>query len=221
MARTQLTEGAWLVQGGQELIPHIERMFESSGVRTKGNPDYLLRSYNHFGIDEARDIRARASTRALSGAGRMFIMLATTLTAEAQNALLKTFEEPVPGTIFVLVVPSPDTLLATVRSRMQRLDIEGAARETDVDVRSFMKADPAKRLDLLKPYLERDDNDERDIRGALSLLAAIERALAEKTNDASAREGLHAVFRARRYIADKGALLKPLLEHVALLVPKL
>jgi len=40
---------------------------------------------------------------------------------EAQNALLKTLEEPPSGSIFVLVTARPDVLLPTVRSRCQRV----------------------------------------------------------------------------------------------------
>jgi DNA polymerase-3 subunit delta' len=39
----------------------------------------------------------------------------------AQNALLKTLEEPPPASVFVLVTSRPDVLLPTVRSRCQRL----------------------------------------------------------------------------------------------------
>ena len=40
---------------------------------------------------------------------------------EAQNALLKTLEEPPPASVFVLITSRPDVLLPTVRSRCQRL----------------------------------------------------------------------------------------------------
>ena len=41
--------------------------------------------------------------------------------SEAQNALLKTLEEPPSASMFVLVTSRPDVLLPTVRSRCQRL----------------------------------------------------------------------------------------------------
>jgi DNA polymerase-3 subunit delta' len=43
------------------------------------------------------------------------------LNVEAQNALLKTLEEPPPASTFVLVTSRPDVLLPTVLSRCQRL----------------------------------------------------------------------------------------------------
>ncbi len=41
--------------------------------------------------------------------------------APVQNALLKTLEEPAPGTVIILVTSSEDRLLATIRSRCQRV----------------------------------------------------------------------------------------------------
>jgi DNA polymerase-3 subunit delta' len=43
------------------------------------------------------------------------------LTIEAQDALLKTLEEPPPAAIFILITAYPDTLLQTVQSRCRRL----------------------------------------------------------------------------------------------------
>jgi DNA polymerase-3 subunit delta' len=56
-------------------------------------------------------------------AKRRFVIIdpAEAMTVEAANALLKTFEEPPEDTGFVLVTSQPSRLLATVRSRSQRV----------------------------------------------------------------------------------------------------
>ena len=46
---------------------------------------------------------------------------ADALNEQAQNALLKSLEEPPAGTMFVLTSAAPDALLRTVRSRLMRL----------------------------------------------------------------------------------------------------
>lgn len=48
------------------------------------------------------------------------------LNAEAQNALLRLLEEPPPRTSLVLIAASPTSLLATVRSRCQRVPFRSA-----------------------------------------------------------------------------------------------
>ena len=73
-------------------------------------------------IEQARDIIDRASYRPFEGRRRVVIIdEADTLVREAQNALLKTLEEPPPGSVFILVSSRPDALLPTVRSRCPRL----------------------------------------------------------------------------------------------------
>ena len=46
------------------------------------------------------------------------------LTTEAQNALLKTIEEPPAGTIVLLTTASEQALLPTIRSRAQRIEVQ-------------------------------------------------------------------------------------------------
>jgi len=59
---------------------------------------------------------------ATCGGRKVFIVDEAELLNEAgQNALLKTLEEPPPGTILILVTPSEDKLLPTIRSRCQRV----------------------------------------------------------------------------------------------------
>jgi hypothetical protein len=69
---------------------------------------------------------------------------------------------------------------------------------------------------MLKPLLEKNDDDRRDIGAIITFLSSLERMLADMPH---AREGIDAVYRTRKYAGDKGSLLKPLLEHVALLCP--
>jgi DNA polymerase III subunit delta' len=73
-------------------------------------------------VDQVRDAIDRAAYRPFEGKRRVVIVdEADALVPEAQNALLKTLEEPPPASVFVLVTSRPDILLPTVRSRCQRL----------------------------------------------------------------------------------------------------
>ena len=56
------------------------------------------------------------------GQGKVFIIDEAELMADAgQNALLKTLEEPPPGSLFLLITSSEDRLLPTIKSRCQRI----------------------------------------------------------------------------------------------------
>jgi DNA polymerase-3 subunit delta' len=73
-------------------------------------------------IEQVRDVVDRAGFRPFEGRRRAVIVdEADALVQAAQNALLKTLEEPPSATSFVLVSSMPDALLATVRSRCSRL----------------------------------------------------------------------------------------------------
>ena len=56
----------------------------------------------------------------------------------AQNALLKSLEEPPPGTIFILTTAIPGALLPTVRSRCMRLQVGGL---TEAEVSTVLSRD--------------------------------------------------------------------------------
>lgn len=202
------TAQAYVCRGRQENIPAVLARFEQ-----RGSPaDLFVRVYGDLRIEDARDIRERAALRGVSGS-RVFIIAASSITNEAQNALLKTFEEPPAGAVFVLIVPAPETLLPTLRSRVQMLDVGEARDASPIDVRAFIAASLPERLDALKPLTTAD---EKDTAGTLAFLASLERAAAEMRLGLEASE---AIYRARRYILDRGAARKPLLESVALLIP--
>lgn len=205
------------IAGTADDLPRVSALLAGAGIDPVGNPDVYVRAYASFGIDEARELIRHASGKALAAPHRVFVIASPSLTIEAQNALLKTFEEAPNGATFFIVTPLPDLLLPTVRSRSIPLTLPGsAARSGSIDAPAFLKAAPAERIDMLKALLE---TDERDIAGAFALLGDIERSLAPRVAEPAVREGLYAVYRAREYLGDKGSLLKSLLEQVALLVP--
>lgn len=73
-------------------------------------------------IDQVRDVIDRAEYRPFEGKRRVVIIdEADALVTAAQNALLKTLEEPTPSSVFILVTSRPDVLLPTVRSRCPQL----------------------------------------------------------------------------------------------------
>lgn len=73
-------------------------------------------------VEQVRASIERAAYRPFEGARRVTIIDdADALVAAAQNALLKTLEEPLPASVFILVTPRPDALLPTVRSRCSQL----------------------------------------------------------------------------------------------------
>jgi DNA polymerase-3 subunit delta' len=75
-------------------------------------------------IQQIRDIERAVSLRPFEGRCRVIIIdPADAMNEEAQNAFLKTLEEPPPDVVFVLITSRPQALRETIRSRCQRLDL--------------------------------------------------------------------------------------------------
>lgn len=95
-------------------------------------------------IDVVRDALERTSFRPFEGRRRVVIIRdADALEVASQNALLKSLEEPPPGTVFLLTSAVPGALLPTVRSRCMRLTFGRLAQRevAAVLVRDFEMAE--------------------------------------------------------------------------------
>lgn len=213
------SEGVYLVAGSSEMVEPILSSLKATGIDVRGNPDIYIREYLQFGIDEARELRSRATSRAIKEKQRIFIIISSGMTADAQNALLKTLEEPRADASFYFVVSSPDTLLPTLLSRVQILSFANHGQQKEIiSANDFLRSAKAKRIEMLKALLPKD-KEVRNTGAIIAFLASLERDLG-KRGGKQAKEGLNAIYLARKYVADKGSMLKPLLEQVALLVPE-
>lgn len=75
-------------------------------------------------IDQVRSVGEKIGlTSHRAGAKVVMICPAEAMNAPAANALLKSLEEPPPGTVFLLVTDRPAFLLPTVRSRCQAVPV--------------------------------------------------------------------------------------------------
>jgi DNA polymerase-3 subunit delta' len=131
------------------------------------HPDVLLVEPGDSGtikIEQVRDVVDRAAYRPFEGRRRVVVIDdADAMVSAAQNALLKTLEEPPPSSVFILVTSRPDMLLPTVRSRCIRLSFaEGARDAIDAEARDVAgrvlahaaaSGDAARRLDGAKELL--------------------------------------------------------------------
>ncbi len=75
-------------------------------------------------VDQVAEIQRRLAYRRGDAAFRVVLVDdAGTMNDQSQNKLLKTLEEPPPGTVIVLCALHPGQLLVTVRSRCQKLPL--------------------------------------------------------------------------------------------------
>ncbi|WP_174241981.1 DNA polymerase III subunit delta' [Teichococcus oryzae] len=75
-------------------------------------------------VDEVRQVPRFLGLTAAEGGWRIVVVeQAEAMNAEAQNALLKTLEEPPARALLLLTTSAPDRLLPTIRSRCRRIDL--------------------------------------------------------------------------------------------------
>ena len=88
-----------------------------------------------FNVRDSADIIQSLSLKSYEGGWKMVVVwMAEKMNEQAANELLKTLEEPTPGTVILLVAESDERLLQTIRSRVQtvRLEPTGSSRETEL-----------------------------------------------------------------------------------------
>ena len=102
------------------------------------HPDVILIAPEESGaikVDTIRAAVAQAGYRPFEGRRRVVIIdEADRMVDQAQNALLKTLEEPPSGSMFLLVTARPHQLLATIRSRCPALRFGGVPVDDIVDL---------------------------------------------------------------------------------------
>src|SRR3989344_8243390 len=217
-----LRHHAYAISGAPEEITLglLKSLEETEDIRTRGNPDVRSLSYQVMGIEEARMLKEAAGRRALSGDNKIFIVSARGITKEAQNALLKVFEEPPLGTHFFLIVPSLDILLPTLQSRVYLLSSLSRAHlpPTPALAPAFLGETTAKRLEIIRDLLAvAAKESEKQV--LIDFLDALARGLAEGKSDARAA-ALHELFLVKKYSRDRAPSFKLLLEHLALVLPQ-
>ncbi len=83
-----------------------------------GRSDFTHTPSRDIRIDQVRALQERLAFRALEAPHKVAILVnAHAMNAPAQNALLKTLEEPPRDTVLILISAAPDKLLPTIRSR--------------------------------------------------------------------------------------------------------
>lgn len=168
-------------------------------------------------VDAARALRAKASQRPILSDKRRFVISCARFTREAQNALLKLFEDPPVTAEFYLIAPRASALLPTLRSRLEMVLVPSDEKVVDTRVAPFLAASYAERLAEIAGMQKAKDTE-----GMRTLIAGIERVLAADVSNASVDTRVHLVdvALASMYAEVKGGSPKMLLEHLALSLPE-
>lgn len=203
---------AYLLLGEESAAEaYLDNVFSELGISTLGNPDVHHLEENVFLVDHARRLSEGAQVKAF-GAKKIFVITAARFTPEAQNALLKTFEEPSADTHFFVVARDTNMFLPTLLSRMQIVRLEGK-RDVETEARKFLEMPLSKRVEFARKFA--DEKEERGVGALSSFLDSL--LLILRDNNASLST-LEKVFKVRLFAEDSSAMSRLIIEHVGLVL---
>ncbi len=200
----------------------VERELE---MKVKANPDVVVLRYGLFSVEDARRIAEIAAGAPFAGTHKVVVIAATRAYHEAQNALLKLFEEPPPETYLFFILPTLGGLLPTLRSRVQILDANRGFTKPPISkaAEEFMKANKEERSAMIKKLASgKDEEDRRKNRDTvLTIVNGIEAvAYMSGRRTSRHRELLEEIQTLRGYLHDRSAPVRMILEHLSLVLPK-
>jgi len=182
--------------------------------------------YGLFSVADARRVLETAASAPFAGEYKMLIISASRAYHEAQNALLKLFEEPPRETYLFLILPSLGGLLPTLRSRAQILTNGFTKPVIPKAAEEFMKASKEKRSALIKKLANgKDEEERRENRDeAIAILNGVETAAYEKlkkfAGDKNNTALLSDIAILRGHLYDRSAPMRMILEHLSIVIPK-
>lgn len=215
---------AFVIEAGvEEGIEMAQAWAEKElGMKVQGNPDVAVMRYGLFPVEEARRVSELAAGKAFAGTTKVVIIAATRAYHEAQNALLKLFEEPPRGTYLFLVLPTLGSLLPTLRSRVQILTLSVGSSKLEVAALEFMKASKEKRSAMIKKLTSgKDEEERRELRDeAIAIVNGIEAVAYRNLTSVERTALLSDIATLRGYLYDRSAPVRMIMEHLSLVIPK-
>lgn len=209
-----------LVIGEKEsVVPELETFLEKSfNFNTRGNPDYWKEEFDLFGIDESRRIIESHSRKGFDSGKKIFVLSLNSISLEAQNALLKMFEEPVPATHFFVIVPTVEMIIPTLRSRFLIINTIKENNESNKELATlFVKSSMAKRMNIVADLVEaKDKRKVEQLFQGLEMIYDPNKGIALETTQFFFDE----IFLCEKYVGDRASSVKLLLEHLALTLPR-
>lgn len=161
-------------------------------------------------IDDVRTIRSLQSER--TEGISVFIISCSTITLEAQNALLKVLEEPNTHTYFYLIYPQVEQLLITLRSRLEVLDYVHESKEKGyVSSASFLAMTLDERFAYIKTITDKKHEPLLQKKDVLHLCYELEQHFGATKN----YQGLRMIYEVRTMLLSSSASLKMILDVVA------
>jgi|SRR3989344_3092996 len=202
---------AYFLVGGESVSKELTDFFtDYIKIAIHGNPDFHWLDFDTLTVNRAKDLLSSQERKEFAGGKKIFVIQTNFITEEAQNSLLKAFEEPTKGTHFFIISPQ-DNLLPTLRSRMQvimsKMPFDSKSKILNLGI--------ADRLEKVKEITDMIKDENQTKQDAINFLNQIEKELYEEGVEKN-HESLKICEQARAGLYDRGAPVKMILENVVL-----
>ncbi|MEI6478683.1 MAG: hypothetical protein WCO18_00170 [bacterium] len=157
-----------------DIDPVINFFAENLEFDKQGNPDILIFTNEKLSIEKAREIRQYAGSLPIKEKFLHIIIGFDSATLEAQNALLKTFEEPGLSAKFYILAPSFRSLIGTLRSRLMQVDLLNREEKMlfKKEVGEFMRSEIANRVKIAEKIAD-DLKEEKISKGDIYIFLRV------------------------------------------------
>lgn len=200
-----------------ETIHHLFHFLENKvGIKVSGNPDFLHKKIHTFTIEHARELKEEQNKKSISGGKKIFIIEADFITEEAQNSLLKVFEEPTEGTHFFIISPQ-NILLPTLLSRMVVISETGDIVSPKETISKILSMEIKERIEKVKEITDSISDEEGTKQDAINFVNQIELELRLDGLEENIKKLKMCEF-ARNSLYDRGAPVKMILENLVISV---
>lgn len=194
------------------IIADIDALISRMAAGT-GHVERLLYEYDKFLIEDARHIFSVHLHKTAKDDMQIICIAFNSTNVESQNSLLKMLEEPRNNTYFFILIPSKKSILPTVLSRAQVFEYQKDVEISESTLK-FIKATPAKRLELVKVMLDDLKAEKITKQNIIEFVEEIEMHVHKQKDYVL----LKRLIEIKDYIKDQGASVKQLLEYVAVTI---
>lgn len=213
--RTGRLHHAYALVGDREEVKKelFDFLIKDLKFPTKGNPDFWQNEFNTLKIDDSRDLNEAHLNQPVKFDRKVFVIFANAITKDAQNSLLKIFEEPKAETTFFVVLPSTTGLISTLKSRLIIVKSEAhKEKEGELDAGAFLEAKVGKRLTIVTK-ITKDIKDEKKTKtDVINFLKDMEVVIKNGKKNLLAIEDIE---KAISYAHDESPSIRIILEHLA------
>jgi DNA polymerase III delta prime subunit len=208
---------AYVLYGDKEIIKNNLLTFleQELGFPIINNPDLWQGEFNVFKIKDSHALNTEHLKQPLVNDRKVFVLFLNAITLDAQNSLLKIFEEPKAESVFFIICPAGINLLPTLKSRLISQSFEDDNIFASV-AKKFLQSSISERMELISK-LTKEVKDEKKVKAdMISLLKEIENIVA-KQKDRN-YDQIYSLEKAISYANDESASVKMILEHLALVL---